>query len=156
MHALWVSDKHGWTRYDTIQPHYNLAYRAEFERETMDVVTAFEVGVIPYSPLAGGFLTGKYTRDSVPASVRADGIKGRYFNEAGWRVLAAVQATAAELETSPAAVALAWQLAKPFVTAPIIGANDVDQLQQSLTAVEITLTPEQVARLDEASAWDEG
>lgn len=155
MHALWVSDKHGWARYDSIQPHYSLVNRVEFERETLDVVTEFQIGVLPYSPLGGGFLTGKYTRNSVPESVRADGIKNRYFTDAGWRVLDAVQKIATDLNVSVAAVAVAWQLVKAYVTAPIIGANDLDQLQESLAAVEVHLTAEQVQALDDASAWDE-
>lgn len=153
MQALWSSDKQGIARYDSIQPHYNLAHRAEFERELADVCTTYGVGVIPYSPLAGGFLTGKYQRDSVPASARADGIKSRYFNEAGWRTLDAVQAVADETGSSPIAVSLAWLLAQPVITSPIIGANSVAQLEDSLAAVALSLSGEQIARLSEASAW---
>lgn len=153
MQALWSSDKQGIARYDSIQPHYNLAHRAEFERELADVCTTYGVGVIPYSPLAGGFLTGKYQRDAVPASARADGIKNRYFNEAGWRTLDAVQAVADETGSTPIAISLAWLLAQPVITSPIIGANSVSQLEDSLAAVELTLSGEQVARLSEASAW---
>ena len=154
MHALWVSDKHDWTCYDSIQPHYNLVHRAEFERELMAVVETFGIGVLPYSPLAGGFLTGKYRRDALPESVRADRIKGQYFNDAGWRSLDAVRRVAAEVEATPAAVALAWQLAKPYITAPIIGVNTVDQLYNNLAAIQVALTPDQVAFLDAESAWD--
>ena len=153
MQALWSSDKQGIARYDSIQPHYNLAHRAEFERELADVCTTYGVGVIPYSPLAGGFLTGKYQRDSVPDSARADGIKSRYFNEAGWRTLDAVQAVATETGSSPIAVSLAWLLAQPVITSPIIGANSVAQLEDSLAAVALNLSGEQIARLSEASAW---
>ena len=116
MQALWASDSRGLARYDSIQPHYNLANRAEFERELKDVVTEYEIGVIPYSPLAGGFLTGKYGRDSVADSVRADGIKDRYFNDAGWKTLDAVHAVADEVGSTPVAVSLAWLLAQPFMT----------------------------------------
>jgi len=109
--------------------------------------------VIPYSPLAGGFLTGKYQRDSVPVSTRADGIKSRYFNEAGWRTLDAVQAVADETGSTPIAASLAWLLAQPVITSPIIGANSVAQLEDSLAAVDLTLSGEQIARLSDASAW---
>jgi len=68
MQALWVSDKNNFVRYDSIQPHYNLIYRAEFERELRAVCRAYEIGVIPYSPLAGGFLTGKYRKNAPFAS----------------------------------------------------------------------------------------
>ena len=153
MQALWSSDKQGIARYDSIQPHYNLAHRAEFERELADVCAAYHIGVIPYSPLAGGFLTGKYDRESVPDSARAGGIQSRYFNEAGWRTLDAVRAVADETGSTPIAVSLAWLLAQPVITAPIIGANSVAQLEDSLAAVELTLSAEQLARLTEASAW---
>ena len=153
MQALWASDRGGLTRYDSIQPHYNIAHRAEFERELADVVREYKIGVIPYSPLAGGFLTGKYSRDNMPDSVRADDIKGRYFNEAGWQILDAVSAVADEAGSTPIAVALAWLLAQPFMTSPIIGANTVEQLQGSLAAGELMLTGAQMTRLTEVSAW---
>jgi len=153
MQSLWASDSRDLIRYDSIQPHYNLVKRAEFERDLKDVVTEYEIGVIPYSPLAGGFLTGKYGRESVAASVRAEGIQSDYFNEAGWKTLDAVKAVAAETESTPVAVSLAWLLAQPFMTSPIIGANTVAQLAGSLEATELSLSSEQVARLSEASEW---
>ncbi len=151
MEALWTSDRLGLVRYDSLQPHYNLAHRAEFERELREVCQTYGIGVIPYSPLAGGFLTGKYDRDKVPDSARAEGIKNRYFNEAGWRTLDAVRSVAAEVGSTPTAVSLAWLLAQPVITAPIIGANSVEQLRDSLAAPDLTLSPEQIARLNEAS-----
>jgi aryl-alcohol dehydrogenase-like predicted oxidoreductase len=154
MHSLWASDAGGWARYDSIQPHYNLVHRDEFERELQELCVEFGIGVVPYSPLAGGFLTGKYRRDGETESARAAGVKRRYFNEAGWRALDALQAVAAELNSTPTAVALAWLLAQPGVTAPIIGANSVEQLQSSLAAAELTLGREQVERLDRATAWN--
>jgi aryl-alcohol dehydrogenase-like predicted oxidoreductase len=153
MQSLWASENHNLTRYDSIQPHYNLVKRAEFERELKDVVTEYEIGVIPYSPLAGGFLTGKYGRDSVANSVRAEGIQSNYFNDAGWQTLDAVNAVAAEIDTTPVAVSLAWLLAQPFMTSPIIGANTIEQLMGSLASTELNLSPEQVAGLSEASDW---
>ena len=85
--ALWASDKLGLARYDSLQPHYSLAHRAEFERELKPLCEEEGIGVIPYSPLAGGFLTGKYRRDSVPSSARADGIQQRYFNDRGFAIV---------------------------------------------------------------------
>ncbi|MFQ5593239.1 MAG: aldo/keto reductase [Anaerolineae bacterium] len=151
--ALWASDVHGLARYESLQPHYSLAHRAEFERELMPLCEAEGLGVIPYSPLAAGFLTGKYERDSVPDSARAAGIQQRYFNEAGWRTLDAVRGVAEEVGSTPAAVSLAWLLAQPVITAPIIGANSVEQLQDSLPALDVALSEEQIARLNEASKW---
>jgi aryl-alcohol dehydrogenase-like predicted oxidoreductase len=155
MEALWSADAHGTLRHDSLQPHYNLAHRAEFERELKAVCEKYEIGVIPYSPLAGGFLTGKYARNNAPESVRAERIKSRYFNEAGWRVLDAVRVVAGEVGSTPTAVSLAWLLAQPVITAPIIGTNSVAQLQGSLAALDVTLSDEQMVRLNEASAWQE-
>lgn len=153
MEALWTSDKHGLVRYDSFQPHYNLVHRAEFEQELADVCRTFGIGIIPYSPLAGGFLTGKYSSERPTDSVRSASVRQRYFNDAGWRVLKAVEAVAAELGATPAAVSLAWLLAQPGVTAPIIGANSVEQLKGSLNALKVELTADQMEALDVASAW---
>ena len=153
MEALWTSDKCGLARYNSIQPHYNLVNRAEFERELAEVCLANGIGIIPYSPLAGGFLTGKYSRDRDTDSVRAEGVRQRYFNDAGWKVLDAVRAVAVELDTTPLAVSLAWLLAQPGMTAPIVGANTVEQLQGSVAALDVDLTAAQMETLNNASAW---
>ena len=155
MEALWCADVHDTVRYESLQPHYNLAHRAEFERELKAVCEKYQIGVIPYSPLAGGFLTGKYDRDKVPPSARADSVRSRYFNERGWRILDAVRGVAREVGSTPAAVALAWLLAQPVITAPIIGANSVEQLRENLAALEVQLSDGQIAWLNEASAWEE-
>lgn len=155
MESLWRAEVNGTARYDSLQPHYNLVHRDEFERELKPVCERYGIGVIPYSPLAAGFLTGKYSRDNVPESSRAEGVRRRYFNEAGWRALDAVRAVADETDSTPIAVSLAWLLAQPVITAPIIGANSVEQLQGSLAALQVTLSEEQVSRLTDASAWEE-
>lgn len=152
MKALWTSDKLGLARYDCLQPHYNLVHRQEFERELKPLCESEGLGVIPYSPLAGGFLTGKYHSDAPPPdSARSEGIRNRYFNEQGWRTLAAVEKIAEARGATPLQIALAWQLTQPVITAPIIGANSVSQLKESLGAVSIRLTEEEMAQLDEAS-----
>ncbi|MFO7633969.1 MAG: aldo/keto reductase [Caldilinea sp.] len=153
MEALWASDKRHLVRYDSIQPHYSLAHRDEFEREAREVCVNYGIGVIPYSPLAGGFLTGKYSRDTNTESARAEGIRRRYFNERGWRILDAVSGVANEIGSTPTAVSLAWLLVQPGMTAPIIGANSVEQLQASLAASSLDLSSEQLGALDKASAW---
>lgn len=153
MQSLWASDKRGLVRFDSIQPHYNLVNRAEFERELADVCEEYDIAVIPYSPLAGGFLTGKYSRDGQTDSARAEGIKNRYFTEAGWKALDAVRAVATETDSTPLAVSLAWLLEQPSVTSPIIGANTPAQLADSLAALELSLNEAQMAALDAASAW---
>ena len=155
MQALWSADANHTVRYDSLQPHYNLAHRAEFERELKDVCQSYGIGVIPYSPLAGGFLTGKSRREEAADSERAEGIRRRYCNERGWRTLDALRSVAEEAEAEPVAVALAWLLAQPVVTAPIIGANSVSQLEGSLAALDVSLSDDQVERLNDASAWEE-
>jgi aryl-alcohol dehydrogenase-like predicted oxidoreductase len=113
------------------------------------------VGVLPYSPLAGGFLTGKYKRDAaLPDSKRAEGIANKRFTEQNWTILDEVREVAAAHDAHPAQVALAWLLAKPYMTAPIVGANSVAQLQDVLPAATLQLSSEEVAALDEASDWE--
>jgi aryl-alcohol dehydrogenase-like predicted oxidoreductase len=153
--ALWASDKLGLARYDTIQPHYNIAYRAEFERELMPLCQEENIGVIPYSPLAGGFLTGKYRRGGpVPDSARASGIQRRYLNDKGFTILEALEKLGQGRGKSIAQMALAWQLSQPVISSPIIGANSVEQLNDSLGAVGLRLTDEEMKALDAASAWE--
>ena len=153
MEALWASDRHGLARYSSIQPHYNLVHRAEFEQELADVCQVYGIGIIPYSPLGGGFLTGKYSRGRDTDSVRAESVRNRYFNDAGWRTLDAVQTVAAEVDATALSVSLAWLLGRPGMTAPIVGANTVAQLRGSLAALDLRLTAEQAEALDRASAW---
>ena len=155
MESLWSAEVNGTPRYDSLQPHYNLAHRDDFERELKEVCEKYEIGVIPYSPLAGGFLTGKYDREVIPESARAEGAKKKYFNEKGWRVLDAVREVAEQAGYTPAAVALGWLLSLPVITAPIVGANSVEQLKGSLAVVDLSLSDEQVEKLNQASEWRE-
>lgn len=156
MQALWASDKHGYESFVSLQPEYSLAQptRANFEREIARVCETYGIGVIPYSPLAGGFLTGKYRRDQpLPESVRAQEITNRRYSEQNWAILDKVLEVARQRGTHPAQVALAWLLAKPYVTAPIIGANSVAQLRDLMPAAGLQLSREEVAALDEVSSW---
>ncbi len=150
--ALWTSDKLGLVRYDSLQPHYNLAYRAEFERELRELCEAEGIGVIPYSPLAGGFLTGKYRRDKMPDSQRAGDVQ-RYLNDRGWAILDKLDGVAQKHGASDAQVALAWLLAQPVITAPIVGANTVEQLKETLGTLEVKLAPDDIEELNKVSAW---
>ena len=152
--ALWTSDKLGLARYDSLQPHYNLAHRAEFERELKPLCEEEAIGVIPYSPLAGGFLTGKYRRDAIPASARADGIQKRYFTDRGFAVVDKLTAVAQARSLTPAQAALAWLLTQPVITAPIIGANSVEQLRESLAAAGVRLDAEEMEALGRVSTWE--
>jgi aryl-alcohol dehydrogenase-like predicted oxidoreductase len=154
MKALWTADKLSLVRYDSLQPHYNLAHRAEFERELKPLCEAEGVGVIPYSPLAGGFLTGKYQRNSAPVSARADGIQKRYGNERGYAIVDRLTTVAQSRGLTPSQAALAWLLTQPVITAPIVGANSVEQLRESLGAAGVRLSEEEMAALNEVSAWE--
>jgi len=136
--------------YATLQPHYNLVHRPEFEDELQTLCVERRVAVIPYSPLAKGFLTGKYTKGAKLQGSRAAGVKA-YFSDVGWATLDALREVAAAHATTPAAAALAWQLAQPGVTAPIVGANTPGQLADQLPAVDLSLSGEELAQLDAAS-----
>ncbi|MFD6992368.1 aldo/keto reductase [Streptomyces sp. NPDC059943] len=155
--ALDVADRRGWAPYVCLQPIYNLLAR-EVEWELLPQSEAAGVGVIPYSPLQGGWLTGKYKRGmtSVPPGSRESHGDGESWrgrdNEETWRVVETVQAIADETEHTPSQVALRWLLDRPGVTAPIIGARTHEQLTDNLGAVGWELTEAQTARLDEASA----
>ncbi len=153
MQALWVSDKFNLVRYDCLQPHYNLIYREEFERELRAVCQTYELGVIPYSPLAGGFLTGKYRRGQpMPNSKRAEGRK-RAMTEKNFNVLYEMDRIALLRKASVAQIALAWILADPLVTSPIIGATTIDQLNENIAALGIKLTKDELNTLNKMTSW---
>jgi aryl-alcohol dehydrogenase-like predicted oxidoreductase len=154
MKSLWVSDAHDLARFDCIQPHYSMLHRDEYERELAAVCADQGVGVIPYSPLAAGFLTGKYTRDNLnPDTSRADSglIRELTANPRAFDALDVVQRIASERGTNPSHVALAWLLAKPTITSPIIGARTVAQLEAVVGATDLTLSPIEVEQLDQAT-----
>lgn len=154
MEAIWQSDKRGLARFDCYQPEYSLVERAGFEIEAMPLCRHHGLGVIPYSPLAGGFLTGKYRRNSPPPqSARARENLNRHGNERGWAVIEALDEIAGAHERTVAETALAWMLSNPVVTAPIIGANTVEQLRDLLGAVGYRLSPEEIERLNEVTGY---
>lgn len=150
--SLWISDKYNLHRVISSQPPYSLVRRADFEREQETVCLDQGVGVIPYSPLQGGFLTGKYRRDVVPDSARAEDLK-KYFTEKNFQLIDLLEARGKDHHASVAQMALAWMLQRPAVTAPIIGANSVEQLKDLLGSLEVKLTSEDVQAIDQASDW---
>lgn len=155
MQALWTSDKYGLARYDSLQPHYNLLHREEFERELRAVCQTYGLGVIPYSPLAGGFLTGKYRRHQpLPDSRRAKNLQ-HALTEKNFALLDVMDEIAAAHQASLSQVALAWMLADPVITSPIIGATSTEQLQENLGALEVQLTAEEKEKLDNLTTWKE-
>ena len=152
--SLWVSDVQNLSRFDSLQPHYSLVHRAEFERELQPLCLDQGVGVIPYSPLAGGFLTGKYRRDTpLPDSDRADGVRNRYMNEQGFTAVDKLEEIGQAHEATVAQTAIAWVLANPAVSSAIIGANSIAQLEDTMQGAAVSLTAEEKAALDETTAW---
>ncbi|WJI15713.1 aldo/keto reductase [Pseudoxanthomonas winnipegensis] len=151
--ALEVAQAQGLPRYETLQPEYNLYDRADYEQTLEPLAKAHGLGVINYYALASGFLTGKY-RDPADASKspRGEAAVRKYLNERGRRILAALDEVAAQQRAKPAQIALAWLMARDSITAPIASASSVEQLQEILRAAQLTLTPEQIQALDQASA----
>jgi len=152
--ALWESDKRGLVRYESLQPKYNLVFRDEYERELEPLCLEQQVGVIPYSTLGSGFLSGKYRQgQDLPSTKRAGGVQKSYMNERGFAVLAAVDKVASKVGATPAQVALSWLVHRPGITAPIASATTVAQLKEIMGAVELKLDAESTKALDDASAW---
>ena len=150
--ALAASERHGWARFASMQNHYNLVYREE-EREMIPLCIDQGVGVIPWSPLARGFLAGNRTQDKSGETARAksdDFAHAMYYSEADFAVLTAVERLADERGVKPAQIALAWMLHKPGITAPIVGASKMYQLDEAIAGMEITLTQEEIKRLEES------
>jgi aryl-alcohol dehydrogenase-like predicted oxidoreductase len=150
--ALRTSAAEKLPRYESLQPLYNLSDRAGFEKELQPLCVKENVGVIPYYGLAAGFLTGKYrSAADFGKSPRGGGMK-KYLNERGLRILAALDQVAARLKVTPAAVALAWLMQRPGITAPIASATTLGQLEEILAAARLKLDGEALKALDSASA----
>ena len=140
----------GQTPFVSMQNHYNLAYREE-EREMIPLCVDQGVGVIPWSPLARGFLTGTRSRDGAAQTLRAgsDPLADRFYgDDADFDVVDAVRSVASERGVPPAQIALAWLLAKPAVTAPIVGATRIGHLDDAVAALDVNLTDDEIARLE--------
>jgi 1-deoxyxylulose-5-phosphate synthase len=139
----------GWTRFISMQNHYNLLYREE-EREMIPLCLDQGVGCIPWSPLARGLLAGNRDRGGQQRTVRAgsDPLAGELYGDDDFDVIDAVRAVAAGRGLPPAQIALAWLLGKPAVAAPIVGATKLRHLEDAIAAVEVTLSGDEVARLE--------
>jgi aryl-alcohol dehydrogenase-like predicted oxidoreductase len=152
--ALWESDRGGYARYESLQPKYNLVFRDEYERELEPLCLEQGIGVIPYSSLGSGFLSGKYRRGAdLPKTARAGGVQKAYMTDRGFAILEAVEKVAAAAGATPAQVALSWLAHRPGITAPIASATSVTQLKELLGGIELQLDAEARAALDAASAW---
>ena len=165
--ALWQSDVNDYERFEVTQPLFHAGYYEDVE-EYLSVVADQDLAVCPYSPLAGGFLTGKYTRADPddPKSVEApDGSRGSfderferfYLSERGWQVLDEVRAVADELDATPAQVALRWLMdQREFTCVPIVGARTVDQLDENLGAADVSMSRDQHDRITDARYDEDG
>jgi aryl-alcohol dehydrogenase-like predicted oxidoreductase len=151
--ALHVSKRHAYPRYESLQPLYNLYDRAGYETALDPLCRTEGLGVISYSSLGSGFLSGKYRTDAdVSKSARGAGVKRKYYNDRGFRILQALDEVSQRQNSTPAAVALAWLLARPGLTAPIASATSVEQLGELLAATRLTLDAGSIDLLNQASA----
>jgi aryl-alcohol dehydrogenase-like predicted oxidoreductase len=149
--ALEISQRNNLPRYESLQPHYNLVERSDYEQNLEPLCLRERVGVIPYFSLAAGFLTGKYrSATDAEGKARAPRVM-KYLNERGFVVLAALDEVARQLNSTPTRVALAWLLARPSITAPIASATNLDQLKDLLAASALKLDATQMDRLNRAS-----
>lgn len=149
--ALYTSDRLGLERFRTMQNHYNLAYREE-EREMIPLCREERIPLLPWSPLARGFLTGKYRRKARPRTMRykIDTLLGaRYFKPEDFDILERLEEVAGEKGVKPAQLALAWLISKKDVASPIIGPTKVEQLEELVQAVDMHLKPRDAKRLEE-------
>ena len=149
--ALYLADRHGWTRFVSMQDHYNLLYREE-EREMLPFCTSEGIGVIPWSPLARGRLTRPWADHSPTVRERTDEFGKALYQaseDADRRIIDRVGAVAEARGVPRAQVALAWLLSRPAVTAPIVGASKFHHLEDAVAALSLRLTPEEIASLEE-------
>jgi aryl-alcohol dehydrogenase-like predicted oxidoreductase len=157
--SQWIAKTEHLHRFVALQMQYSLVTR-DLEREHIPLCKRFGLGVLPWSPLAGGFLSGKFQKDQPPpAGSRLEKWKERlagFDNARNWRILDAVKAVASEKQTSMTAVALRWAVQKPTISSVIFGARTLEQLEDNLKAAELSLSSEDMKRLDDASAFELG
>lgn len=149
--AQYVARMNGWTPFVSMQNHYNLIYREE-EREMIPQCIDMGVGLIPWSPLARGFLAGNRTRNKQAVTQRAANdpmADDMYYAEIDFTIVERVVETAQKHDVKPAQIALAWMLHKPGITSPIIGASKINHLDDAIAAVDISLTDDEIAYLEE-------
>ena len=149
--ALAVSRAHGLPRYEALQPWYNLVERAAYEDELEAVCVQHGLGVINFFALASGFLSGKYRSAADLGKSARGGAVQKYLNEGGLRVLEALDEVAQRCNATPAQVALAWQIARPSITAPIASATSLEQLAELVAAAQLKLDASAIERIDMAS-----
>lgn len=152
--ALKISEEQSLARYETLQPEYNLYDRQDYENGLEQVARQNELGVINYYSLASGFLSGKYrSKADANKSMRGEGVVGKYLNDRGLRILQALDEVAEESAATPTQVALAWQIARPGITAPIVSATSLAQLDELSKAATLRLSDQAIRKLTEASRY---
>ena len=149
--ALELAEVHNLPRYESLQPHYNLLERADYEQTLAPVVEEFELGVVPYFALAAGFLTGKYRSKQDTAGKARGKMVEKYANERGFAVVKALDDVAQEVDSKPAQVALAWLMARPTITAPIASATSLEQLDDLIRAMSLVLPQDALDKLNAVS-----
>lgn len=149
--SLWLAERYGLEPFRTMQNHYNLIYREE-EREMLPLCKDQDIGVIPWSPLGRGFLSGKYKRDLESNTVREKSdhyLHDRYFKPEDFDVVERVVEIAESKEVKPTQIALAWLFSKSYVHAPILGATKIEHIQEAVDALDINLTADEIKQLEE-------
>ena len=146
--ALHLSERNGWTRFVSMQNHYNLIYREE-EREMLPLCLHEGIAILPWSPLARGFLTGGARRRNTMRSRNDDYARRLYYRECDFRVARSVDKIAASHGAKPAQIALAWLLGQPGVTSPVVGATRVSHLEEAVAALNVALDAEEIRTLEE-------
>jgi len=149
--ALWMSERLGLVRFESMQNFYNLCYREE-EREMIPLCRNQDIALIPWSPLARGFLSGKYKRDQEPDSLRyhhENYLRERFFHPEDFDVVERVEEVATEKGVKPAQIALTWLFHKKHITAPIIGFSRVEHVEEAIEALDVRLSPTDIERLEE-------
>lgn len=153
LQSLEASETNGYPRYESLQPLYNLHDRQKFEREYLPITQQYELGVISYYSLASGFLSGKY-RSKEDASKSPRGEKAvSYLDDRGLNILETLDEVAADYKTTPAAVAIAWLVQRPGITAPIVSATDAKQLEDLIKATQLGLDAGAIEKLNIASDY---
>ncbi|WP_045049269.1 aldo/keto reductase [Rouxiella chamberiensis] len=152
--ALKVSKEQGIARYETLQPEYNLYDRKDYESGLEKVITDNGLGVINYYSLASGFLSGKYrSKEDAGKSKRGEGVVKQYLNDRGHKILQALDEIAEKHRASPTQVSLAWLIARPGITAPIVSATSLKQIDELALATKLKLDSQDIEALNQASAW---
>ncbi|MGI2909136.1 aldo/keto reductase [Tolypothrix sp. VBCCA 56010] len=150
--ALQISEQHGYPRYESLQPLYNLYDRADYEQDLEPLCIEQEIGVISYFSLASGFLSGKYREEKDLSNSSRAGYVKKYLNARGRRILEAIDEVAKTYNTTPTQISLSWLIQRPSITAPIVSATKLEQLNDIIKAVNIKLDQDSIVLLNQASS----